>query len=84
MTPASILDIIATNIRQIVPGLEQVNISREDMLSPLGLDSVGRAELIEKTLEDLDLRVSRFDFHSAANLGQLADLLYQKLEGAQL
>jgi polyketide biosynthesis acyl carrier protein len=80
MNSGEIFELIVNNLREIIPGLEDTKIERNDMLSPLGADSVGRAELIEKTLEDLNLKVSRFEFHSASNLGQLADLFASKLQ----
>ena len=80
MNAQQILELIAVNIRQIVPGLENEYVGRDSMLSPLGLDSVGRAELIEKTLEDLGLNVPRYEFHSAHNLGELAELFAKRLE----
>ncbi len=82
MNSAEIFQLIVKNLKEIVPGLDNVQIERNAMLSPLGADSIGRAELIEKTLEDLDLHVSRFDFHAANNLGELADLFARKLNAA--
>jgi polyketide biosynthesis acyl carrier protein len=84
MNSAQILKMIGYNITQIVPGLENDHIERDSMLSPLGLDSIGRVELIERMLEELDLKVPRQDFYSAHNLGELADLFAQKLEFSQL
>lgn len=75
MNTQEIFALISANIREIVPGLECEPITRQSMCSPLGLDSIGRAELIEKTLEDLQLNISRTEFHAAHNLGELADLL---------
>ena len=83
MNTIDIFKLIVNNLRQIVPGLEKENIERNSMLSPLGADSIGRAELIEKMLEDLDLHISRFEFHAANNLGELADLFAQKLRAQQ-
>jgi polyketide biosynthesis acyl carrier protein len=80
MNSATIFEMIVLNIRDIVPELNNERIERKSMLSPLGLDSIGRAELIEKTLEDLNLNLSRQDFHSAQNLGELADLLARRLD----
>ena len=79
MNSATIFEMIVLNIRNIVPELDNECIERKSMLSPLGLDSIGRAELIEKALEDLNLNVSRHEFHSAQNVGELADLLARRL-----
>lgn len=79
MTSKEIFDLIVLNIKEIVPGIEHGVIDRQSILSPLGLDSIGRAELIEQTLEDLGLDVPRGEFYTAHNLGELADLFLSKL-----
>jgi polyketide biosynthesis acyl carrier protein len=80
MNTQKIFEVIVANIREIVPELENEHIERASMLSPLGLDSIGRAVLIEKTLEDLGLNALRYEFHVAHNLGELADLFAQRLK----
>ena len=80
MNSKDIFEIIVHNIKQIANWLGESEIQRDDMLSPLGLDSVGRAELIEKTMEDLRLAADRFEFHAAGNLGELADMMANKLQ----
>ena len=72
--------LISVNIRRIIPGIREEDINRESMCAPIGLDSIGRAELIEMTLEDLGLSVSRFEFHIAHNLGELSDLFARELQ----
>lgn len=79
MTSAEILNLIALQIAQMVPELENDPIERDSMLSPLGLDSIGRVELIERMLEELDLNVPRHIFYTAHNLGELADLFAERL-----
>lgn len=78
MTAAEIFNLIVHNLIEIIPPVGDAQISRSDMLSPLGADSIGRAFLIEKTLEDLHMNIPRSEFHCAGNLGELADLLYEK------
>ncbi|MBG6133262.1 acyl carrier protein [Aquimarina sp. EL_43] len=50
------------------------------MLSPLGMDSIGRAELIARMLEELSLTASAREFYKANNLGELAALFANKLK----
>jgi len=83
MDAAAIFKMIVLNIRRIEPELYNEPIVRESMLSPLGLGSIERAELIEQTLEDLNLHVSWQEFLSAHNLGELTDLLARKLQVAK-
>ncbi|WP_103865515.1 poly(3-hydroxyalkanoate) depolymerase [Aquimarina sp. I32.4] len=79
MNYKEIFELIVNNLREIVPSLENESISYESKLCLLGASSVGRAELIEKTLEDLKLDVDRFEFHTANNLGELADMFVQRI-----
>ena len=78
MNSAEIFKKIAFHIRQIVPDLKNDPIERDSILSPLGLDSIGRVELIERMLEELDLKVPRHIFYAAHNLGELADLFAER------
>ncbi|UCJ09798.1 hypothetical protein KTO58_11530 [Chitinophaga pendula] len=78
MTTTEIFRLLVINLSEIIPYAGDKEIDRSDMLSPLGADSIGRAILIEKTLEDLHLNVPRPEFHSATNLGELADLFYER------
>lgn len=79
MNSQQIFELIVLNIGEIIPELQNDAIERTSMLSPLGLDSIGKAILIEKTLEDLGLDVPRQEFHCLRNLGELADLLAAKM-----
>jgi polyketide biosynthesis acyl carrier protein len=79
MNSHQIFEMIVRNIGEINPEIKNEDIERSSMLSPLGLDSIGKAELIEKTLEDLGLTVPRQEFHCARNLGELADLLAARI-----
>jgi polyketide biosynthesis acyl carrier protein len=79
MNSQEIFALIVFNIREMVPGLAREQVRPESKLSPLGLDSVGRAELIEKMLEDLQLNVPRQEFHSAKDLEELAQLFAKRV-----
>jgi polyketide biosynthesis acyl carrier protein len=84
MSSEGIFKLIVLNIEQIVPQLNTGNIDRNSMCAELGLDSIGRAELIEITLEELGLQAPRPEFHTAHNLGELSDLFARKLKEKNL
>lgn len=84
MNSKEIFELIASNLTEIVPDLEYESIEYESKLCLLGASSVGRAELIEKTLEDLKLGADRFEFHSASNLGELTTLFFEKMKEKSL
>ena len=84
MNSKEIFELIASNLMEIIPGLEKETIAYKSKLCLLGTSSVGRAELIEKTLEDLKLDANRFEFHSASNLGELTVLFSEKMKSKSL
>lgn len=79
-----IFEMIVDNVKDITADIQHEPITRSSMLSPLGMDSVGRAELIERMLEELSLSAPRFEFHQANNLGELAEMFAKKLEERNL
>lgn len=80
MSSEEIFKIVVDNLNDIIPDIKHEAITYNSKLCPLGVGSVGRAELIEKMLEDLRLDADRFEFHSASNLGELVDLFSKKLK----
>ncbi len=79
MNSKEIFEVIVSNLRDILPEIEHEPIEYGSRLCLLGTGSVGRAELIEKTLEDLEIEANRFEFHAAANLGELAEMFTQRV-----
>lgn len=79
MNYKEIFEIVKSNLRQIVPDLENELIEYKSKLCLLGGNSITRAELIEKTLEDLKLNADRFEFHCANNLEELVMMFSEKM-----
>ncbi|MGY3792647.1 acyl carrier protein [uncultured Aquimarina sp.] len=79
MNENQIFELIVANIKKIAVHLEDVTIKKNAILSPLGLDSIGRAELIIQTIEDLQVNAVSSEFYSARNLGELARMFEQKV-----
>lgn len=79
MNKSQIFELIVKYVTEITQGVDNKNIGPGSMLSPLGADSIGRAELIEKMLETLNLDAPRYEFHAANNLGELADMFVEKI-----
>ncbi|OEK09348.1 hypothetical protein A8C32_11550 [Flavivirga aquatica] len=76
----TIFNLIANNLKVILREIELKDINYDSKLCLLGANSVDRAELIEKTIEDLRIDVDRFEFHSASNIGELTDLFFEKIK----
>ena len=82
-TENEIYDLIATQVAEISSGIDHAAITPSSMLSPLGIDSIGRAELIARMLEMLMLTVPPYEFYEANNLGELAAVFARKLKEQQ-
>ncbi|MGS2738237.1 phosphopantetheine-binding protein [Sinomicrobium sp. M5D2P17] len=74
-----IFDLIVAHVADISADIDHGPITRSSMLSPLGIDSIGRVELIARMLEELSLTDPTYEFYKAANLGELAILFTHKL-----
>lgn len=79
-----VFKVIAAYVEEISTDVEHGRITPDSMLSPLGLDSVGRALLIEVMLERFGLSVPRFEFYQANNLGELAEIFARKLREKEM
>ena len=79
-TENQIFDLIVTHVVDITTNVNFEMIKHSSMLSPLGMDSIGRAELIARMKEDLSLNVDAEEFYKANNLGELAFLFVKKLK----
>ncbi|MEL6561322.1 MAG: acyl carrier protein [Bacteroidota bacterium] len=79
MTKDEILDVLKTNLYEIIPELEDEEFSVNEKLVDLGLNSIDRGELITLTLESLDSDVSRIEFVKAQTIQELADVFIEKV-----
>ncbi len=82
MTKEDVLEIVAQRTREIVPGLEGHAFAAADRLADLGASSVDRAEIAMLAQESLGLSLPRVELFGPKNLGELADLLLRRMNGA--
>jgi polyketide biosynthesis acyl carrier protein len=82
MTKIKLLDLIAQQTKDILPGLEAHEFVASDRLVDLGANSVDRAEIAMLVQESLGLSVSRVELFGPKNIGELADLFLQKIDAA--
>ena len=78
MNKEKIFELIQDHTREVIPELENHAFQRTDRLVDLGANSVDRAEIITMTMEALSLQIPRVELFGATNLGELADVLYEK------
>ena len=78
MTSDEVFEIIKAHITQLIPALKSHEFSRSDQLKELGANSMDRSDIIEQTMSSLALEIPRVEVFGTRNLGELADLLYNK------
>lgn len=78
MNSKIILAAIVENTIEVIPELAQKEISRTDSLKELGANSMDRSEIIMMTLDSLSLNIPLVQLGGAKNIGELADLIYEK------
>ncbi|MED4649150.1 acyl carrier protein [Bacillus inaquosorum] len=80
MDKQKIFEVLVTNICEVLPELAGHMFEPEDQLVELGADSVDRAEIITMVLEDLSLKIPRVELSGVKNIGELAEVLYDKVQ----
>jgi polyketide biosynthesis acyl carrier protein len=80
MSKDEIFGIVKLHTCEVIPELNGYEFKWVDKLVDLGANSVDRAEIISKTLESFELQIPRVELFGAKNLGELVDILYEKLQ----
>jgi len=79
MVSHDVFEVIVGCIRDVLPELDRYEFRRGDSLRDLGANSIDRAEIITLVLESLRLQIPRVEAFGANTIGELADLLHDKL-----
>lgn len=82
MNKEDIVELVVRHSCQVIPGLAGHEFKQSDRLIDLGANSVDRAEIITITMEALSLQIPRVELFGTNNIGELADVLYEKLQSA--
>lgn len=81
MTTKQIFEIIAANIREVEPELENTPISPADSMKALGLPSVSRVEVLMLTMDALGAKVPNAELASARNISDVVQVFERHLSG---
>lgn len=73
-TRHDLLQCLKKNILEILPSVEPDKISGAGRLVDLGANSIDRAEIAIKTMEDLRVKIPLIEFAQVQNIGGLLDL----------
>ncbi len=79
MTKDDIFKLICQHAREILPHLAGHQFTESDQLAQLGANSIDRADITIMVQESLNLTVPRVELFGPRNLGELASLLFAKL-----
>lgn len=82
MNREDIFRILKEIICEIIPELEGYEFKQDDRLADLGANSVDRAEIVAMAMEALSLEVPRVELSKAKNIGELAEVLYEKKQSS--
>ncbi|MCX7747900.1 MAG: acyl carrier protein [Clostridia bacterium] len=80
MNKEDIFKTIIESVCEILPELKEHSFKPDDRLAELGANSVDRAEIVALTMENLSLQVPMVELAKAKNIGQLAEVFYEKLQ----
>jgi len=78
MNKEDILKLIISNLCEVLPELESHEFKLSDRMVDLGANSVDRSEIIAMTMDTLSLQIPRVELFGAKDIGQLAEVLYEK------
>lgn len=78
MDKERIYDAIRRNSYEVLPDIEDNYISDDDNLQDLGANSIDRVEIINLTLEDLQLEIPRVGLAKTTNIKELVDAIYDE------
>lgn len=79
MNQQDIFQIIANHAKDVIPKLTEHDFQFNDALRDLGANSIDRSEIVMMTMESLALSVPLIETARAQNMGELAEILYEKL-----
>ena len=83
MTKQEIFQIMVAHARDVLPVLRDHEFQYDDALESLGANSMDRADITMMTMESLSLDIPRIELFGPENMGQLTDLLFEKLQAAR-
>ena len=79
MQRREIFEIIKSNVIKVLPDIHPDLITIDKKLKELGANSVDRVEVVQYTMEDLNLIIPRIELGKANNLYDLTEIFYNHL-----
>ncbi len=79
MSKEEIMEAIVQVCIGVLPVLKSHEFQPSESLRDLGANSLDRSEILENAMATLGVDIPRVDMHRAENIGQLVDLLHDKI-----
>lgn len=79
MTREDIFEVVKANVLKVLPDVRAEEVTWDRSLVELGANSVDRVEVSMFSMEALNLKIPRIEFHGVRNLAGLVDLLQMHL-----
>jgi len=80
MTREQIFYLIRQQLLEILPNLENKQVTIADSLKALGADSIDRADIIIQSMAALELKIPLIELAQAQNIDDIVEIFYQKLK----
>jgi polyketide biosynthesis acyl carrier protein len=79
MTREEIFDVVKANVLKVLPDVCPDDVTWDRSLVELGANSVDRVEVSMFSMEALNIKIPRIEFHGVRNLAGLVDLFQMHL-----
>jgi len=79
MTRSEIFELIKGNLLEILPELDPASVDEDKSMRDLGANSIDRADVIIRTMEQLKVKLQISELAEVKNLRGLADTLFEKV-----
>lgn len=81
MTRSEIFGLIKQNLLDILPELDPARVDEEISMKDLGANSIDRADVVIRTMEQLGVKLKISELAEVKNLRGLVDALFEKVRG---
>lgn len=81
MSKQHVFEVVKNTIIEVLPDVDQENISIEKQLKDIGANSIDRMEIVTMSMRALDIKIPLMSFAGVSNIEAMVDVLntnYQK------
>lgn len=79
MNKSEVFEVIKENIMEILPDIEESDITVENSLKKLGANSIDRMDIIVDTMSALKVKVSMVEFGKANCIGDIITIICEHM-----